>query len=158
MSYDCDQFRMIIRSTLQLTKNLWSPAAEELLLGTAAHESHLGTYLHQIKGPALGPFGMEPATEQDIWKNYLHFRPHRIDEIMFICGVVMPSDSALGADLRYQILMARLHYRRIKAPLPHADDLSGQAEYWDKHYNRNPTKGFPPQYIADYLRLVRPER
>lgn len=158
MSFDCDQFRALIRSTLQMTKDLWSPEAEELLLGTAAHESHLGTYLRQIKGPARGAFGMEPANERDIWNNYLTFRPDRVDELGFICGVVMPSDSALEADLRYQILMARLHYRRIKQPLPHIDDLSGQAEYWDRHYNRNPHKGWPRQYIADYLRLVRPER
>lgn len=36
--------------------------AAELLMKIAAHESSGGTYLHQIRGPAIGPWQMEPGT------------------------------------------------------------------------------------------------
>ena len=59
-----------------LTKiNLWSRSAEELILGTAIVESGL-TYLKQRgEGPALGLWQGEPATHEDLYTNYLHFRP-----------------------------------------------------------------------------------
>ena len=63
----------IIRPTLQKI-NLWSEAAENLLLGTAAQESLLGTYLKQNgNGPALGIYQMEPNTHKDIWIHYLNY-------------------------------------------------------------------------------------
>ena len=43
----------VIRPSLK-PLGLYSLEAEQLLLGTAAVESQLGFYLHQIKGPALG--------------------------------------------------------------------------------------------------------
>ncbi|KAF0118141.1 MAG: hypothetical protein FD149_866 [Rhodospirillaceae bacterium] len=65
----------VIRPTL-LHLGLHSPAAEALLLGTAIQESRLGTYLRQTGGgPALGVYQMEPATHEDIWTNFLAYRP-----------------------------------------------------------------------------------
>lgn len=43
----------VIRPTLQQI-DLWSEAAEILLLGTVAHESKCGEYLHQVGGPGAG--------------------------------------------------------------------------------------------------------
>ena len=50
----------VIRPTLKAI-NLWSIAAENLLLGTAAQESQLGHYLTQVKGPALGIYQIEQS-------------------------------------------------------------------------------------------------
>lgn len=61
---------LIIRPTL-VEMGHYSPAAEALLLGTAAHESHGGRYLSQIRGPARGIYQMEPATHDDLWRHYL---------------------------------------------------------------------------------------
>ncbi len=155
MSFHSGQFRELVKTTLQAV-NLWSPAAEELLLGTCAQESHFGKYLKQIKGPALGVFQMEPRTEADIWKNYLAFRPERVKQVVFACGIDGVDQAALNANLRYQIVMARLHYKRVPAPLPEVDDLEAQAMYWDIYYNINPDKGFPHEYIENYKRFVRP--
>lgn len=68
MSINCEQLRLyVIRPTLEKIE-LWSEAAENLLLGTTAQESHMGTYIKQVgKGPALGIYQMEPATHKDIW-------------------------------------------------------------------------------------------
>ena len=66
--------RYVIKPALTLL-DMESPAAEALMLGTVAQESHCGRYLHQLgKGPALGIFQMEPTTYRDIWENYIAYR------------------------------------------------------------------------------------
>ena len=60
------QFRdLIVKSTLN-DLLLYSEDAEELLVFTCAVESLGGTYLQQVKGPALGIYQMEPVTYNDI--------------------------------------------------------------------------------------------
>ena len=134
MSFDKHQFRDFIDRTLRVVE-LHSEAATDLLLKTAAHESKFGTYLRQVKGPALGVFQVEPDTEKDIWLNYLRFNPELIAKIKNLTGIDGPNLSALEGDLRYQVIMARLVYRRIKFPLPSPIDILGQAKYWKRHYN-----------------------
>ncbi len=147
------QFRSLIQRTL-VKVEMYSRSAEELLIGTAAHESHLGTYLRQLGGPARGFFQMEPETERDIWKNYLRYRPGIADTVEAVTSVCTPSSWALESNLAYQIVMARLQYRRSPEPLPPIDNVSAMAKYWDEHYNCNPNKGLPKQFIQDYYRFV----
>jgi hypothetical protein len=71
----------VIQPTLK-PMGLWSLAAETLLVGTCAHESAMGKYLHQIKGPALGIYQIEPITHFDIWNNYLRYKPALRDQIL----------------------------------------------------------------------------
>ena len=52
-----------------------SPSAVQLLLGTAAQESHMGHYLVQVRGPAIGMYQMEPNTYLDIWRRYIGNSP-----------------------------------------------------------------------------------
>uniref|UniRef100_A0A6H1ZLJ4 Transglycosylase n=1 Tax=viral metagenome TaxID=1070528 RepID=A0A6H1ZLJ4_9ZZZZ len=134
MSFDKHQFRDFIDRTLKVVE-LHSEAATDLLLKTAAHESKFGTYLRQVRGPALGVFQIEPDTEKDIWLNYLRFNSELTEKIKKFTGIDGPNHSALEGDLRYQVIMARLVYRRIKFPLPSPIDILGQAKYWKKHYN-----------------------
>lgn len=147
-----EQFRDLITRTL-VAADMHSKNAVELLMGTAAHESHLGTYLRQIKGPALGFFQMEPATEQDIWKNYLKYRPKLVSAITRVSWTALPSSWALETNIAYQIIMARIHYRRVPHPLPYFGSVYSMAEYWDKYYNCNPDKGFPEQFVEAYMKL-----
>lgn len=146
MSIDKDQLRELITDVL-LEANLHSPAAVELLMLTAAVESNLGTYIKQIEGPALGIFQMEPATEKDLWKNYLEYKDKTADTIRRY-------DTAAKDDLRwnlgYAILMTRVHYLRIKEPLPPADDVHALALYWKRHYNTPLGKGTVDKAIDKY--------
>jgi len=148
-----DTLRFFIRGTLQLA-GLWSPPAEELLLGTAAQESHLGKYRRQIGGgPGTGIYQIEPATERSLWKDHITYRPALAVMIMNISGVSGPDTMALEFNLAYQTLMARLrYYAWVKAPIP--DDLHNQARYWDQWYNCNPNAGTPDEYVANYRRYV----
>ena len=145
--------RLHIRATLQLA-NLWSVEAEELLLGTCAQESHLGTYRRQIGGgPGTGIYQIEPTTETSLWRDHIDFRPSLATAITNICGVRQPDRVQLEYNLAYQHVMARMRYRAwVKAPIPLT--LNGQAEYWDKYYNCNPDVGTPQEYISNYRRFV----
>src|ERR1043166_5338472 len=71
MGINPKHFRLyVVRPTLH-NIDLWSVAAEELLMFTAAHESHMGEFLQQENGPAIGVFQVEPATHNWIWQDFL---------------------------------------------------------------------------------------
>jgi hypothetical protein len=149
---------------------MWSQAAENLLLGTAAHESHLGTYLMQNNnagdpvGPALGLFGMEKITHDDIWDNVIRYRKsnysiHGLEHEIFFhfqydpeCG--RPLADNLVNNLQYAALMCRLHYSRFSEPLPRYDDIRKLAAYWKKYYNTEKGKGTIDKFIRDYERYI----
>ena len=72
---------LVIRPALEKL-SLWSLSAEELVLGTAIVESGL-TYLKQHgDGPALGLWQVEPATHDDLYTNFLNFRPELGSKLM----------------------------------------------------------------------------
>lgn len=141
-----DQLRGLIQETLLLI-GLYSEDAAELLMGTAAVESKLGYYIKQVGGPARGIFQMEPDTEKDIWENFLFFKQGLQDK-MYKLGYMHPNPELLVYDLRYQILMARLHYRRVPYALP--TSTVGQARYWKVHYNTVAGKGTVEKYMDAY--------
>lgn len=138
----------VIRPTLQ-GLGLGGPAAERLVLATAAHESHCGTFLRQIRnGPALGIYQMEPATHNDIAVRWPPRHEDVYQRMLRLCG---PSfDSArLVYDLRYATAMCRLRYYMAPQALPEADDWEGLARMWKDVYNTRLGKGTVPQFLAD---------
>jgi len=151
--YHPDYLRQIIRVALQPLE-IWSYEAEELLMMTAAHESHLGTSLEQIRGPAWGLYQMEMPTLWDIWKNYLEFRPAVTYQVTCITGLAGPDLGHLQYNPIYSTVMARLHYLRVPAALPAAHDVDGMAHYAKDHYNTPAGRATQEKYIADYERLV----
>jgi len=153
MSIDRDQLRSLIDATIS-RMDMHSPAAVDLLLGTAAQESALGTYIRQIGGPALGIFQMEPATERDIWGNYLRNRMHMADRVWVVSGVDGPNAHQLEANLIYQIAIARIHYLRVPRPLPDPGDIAGLAAYWKAHWNTHKGEGTEAQFIAAWRRFI----
>lgn len=144
---------------------LWSQSAENLLIGTIAHESAGGKYLHQIKGPALGIYQIEPVTHFDIWENFLRYKKDLRDMILgmvpsrnlrhdTVTGIEYGSESMLITDLAYATVMARLVYFRAPAPLPLAHDTTALAAYWKQHYNTPLGSGTERQFIAHYEQYV----
>jgi hypothetical protein len=140
MAFAYDEFKNQIESTL--TKiNLNSPSAVNLLLGTAAVESKFGEYEHQIHGPALGPFQMEPATF-----NYL----------VGLFGKEFPTIVGRKAeemmkDLELAIIMCRLKYRSIKLPLPpDPNNVLSLGIYWKNFYNSPKGAGTVKKFTDAY--------
>jgi hypothetical protein len=155
-----EQLRETIQSALtaidELTGNafrLSSAAAVELLLGTALKESGGLRWRRQLNnGPARGLFQMEGATYEDIWRNYLAFRPVLADAIR---SAFTPAGGELSFeqivdDDAYAAVMARLHYLRVPAPLPAAGDVPAQAKYWKDHYNTKLGKGTVAGYVETW--------
>lgn len=155
MPIEHTQFRSLVDRVLDAV-GLGGEDARELLLLTAAHESHLGTYIRQVRGPALGVYQMEPATHDDIWRNFLAHRPALAKEAHLLAGYDRLLQ--LEADLAYQTLMARIHYLRIPAPLPWSGDVWAMAEYWKQWWNTPLGRGRPDQAVASYLQLTKGEK
>lgn len=159
MAFYLPQFKdLVIRVTT--AQELCSEVSTNLTLGTYAKESAFGTYLRQKSGgPALGGLQMEPATEKDIWVNYLDFgRPLRRKAIYKISGVRSYTDAVnLGAlewNIAYGICMCRLHYRRIAEPFPAADNIEALGWYWKKYFNTLQGKGTVKQFVKAYEKYV----
>lgn len=146
---------LIIKPSLDLLQ-MYSAEAEELLVFTCACESLGGTYLKQIKGPALGIYQMEPATYTDIWQNYIknHGMVVNLLTLNFACHN-MPLPERMIYDLRFATAMARLHYRRCKQPLPKSTDIDGIWEYYKKFYNTHLGKAEKESSIKHYQKYIK---
>lgn len=170
----------IIRPVLK-GLDLWSEAAECIVLGTACVESECGRWVRQLGGgPALSIFQEEPATHDDIWLNYLAFRPDLARKVrLLMINSENPMAEEMVGNLLYATAMCRIQYYRFLEPLP--GYLRGQAEYWKKYYNtkagkavdvirpdgtrevfyeagkeRVGKKGTPQKYIDAWNRFVEP--
>ena len=159
MPIDALQLRHeIIRPVLKHLDSVipYSMAAENLLMGTCAQESRMGQFLVQLdNGPAKGIFQMEPATESDIWGNYLTYRPELKASIDFIIPVNNLMDmSMLSSNLIYAAAMCRVHYYRVPMALPPAENVHQMANYWKLHYNTPEGKGTEAEFIHNYNRYV----
>lgn len=143
----------IVRPALELV-GLHSEAAENLVMGTAAQESHL-QYLRQLgTGPALGIFQVEPFTYDDYWKNFVNDRDDlRASILTAIRTTGEPQADRVVWDLRYAAIMCRIHYRRIPKPLPDASDVWGMARYWKRYYNTAAGRGTEQEFVDNYRRV-----
>lgn len=131
---------------------IYSDSAVNLLLGTAAIETEMGTFLKQLEGPALGIYQMEPDTHLDIWKNYLSYRlPLRV----YIRSLLPAGNPTKMADhllynLKYATAMCRIHYLRVQEKLPSSYDVEGLARYWKKYYNTEKGHGSTRSFVSRY--------
>lgn len=148
---DNKQLRELIIKPALVSIDMYSLDAENLIAGTIAQESQMGHYIQQMGGgPALGICQMEPATYQDIWTNYIRYRRTLEDKIYL--DYPSPTASIMIHDLKFAVIMCRLHYRRVAAPLP--TTLEGYAKYWKVHYNTIQGKGATQEFIDNYLRYA----
>lgn len=133
---DSIQFRINIVRPVLTRLNLYSPAAETLLLGTAMVESGL-KYITQLgRGPARGLWQMEGATHQDIHVNFLKFRPELQRLVLqYVGSALMPDPDVMAGNLYYAAAMCRVHYLRAPGSLPDAKDAMGMALLHKQHYN-----------------------
>ncbi|MBL1293061.1 MAG: hypothetical protein COB61_004230 [Thiotrichales bacterium] len=152
------QYREHIVTPVLKWLGMYSESAVRLVMGTAATESHFD-FIKQIGGgPALGRYQMEPATHDDIWDNYLRYKPALRDKILYGVGALFDQDVPrhrllTGSDY-YATAMCRLHYRRVKAALPDHDNIEQLANYWKQHYNTYKGKGSVNKFVDDYFRYV----
>lgn len=166
MPINPEQLRTLVVQPVLAALELSAPdVAENLVMGTAAHESHLGDYIKQVGGgPAMGIFQMEPATLNDCYANYLDY-PGRADLKAKVDGFLAAhpalSDGSpdkagqLATNLAYATAMCRIRYYRAPAAMPtDANDVNALAAYWKQYYNTPLGAGTVEQFVADYNRYL----
>lgn len=130
----------------------------QLVLGTGLIESGY-IYLDQTTpgpGPAYGPWQMEKATHDDLWRNYINFQPSALrDVLLTISGEKYgpPPITVLHWNLMYGAAMCAVHYRRVKAALPEAGDFEGMSRYWKQWYNTPLGKGSVEKALPAFKRI-----
>jgi hypothetical protein len=149
---DPGQLREFIVRPALLAINLYSPAAENLLMGTAAVESRL-VYIDQLapgNGPAYGPWQMERRTHDDLvrWLNGFPALRDKVDAM--VASWPKERHYQLHTNLAYAVVMARLYYYRLKEPLPPEDNVEAMARYWKTHYNTKLGKGTVRGFVKAY--------
>ncbi|WP_067586367.1 hypothetical protein [Endozoicomonas ascidiicola] len=143
----------IIVPTLQYL-GMDSEVARYLLLGTAAQESHMGEYLVQLGGgPAVSVYQIEPATHDDIWENYLAYRPSLVKKLEGLLCPDIPKVEQLKGNLFYSTAIARIHYRRETEPLPELT-IPALARYWKRHFNTYEGKGKVSEFEHNFKRFI----
>jgi len=147
-----------ITTTVVLTsdeRNILRLRDERLILGTACQESGCGHWLHQVGGgPALGIWQQEPDDHDDIFANFLAYKPNLLAKVSAL--TVLCAAEQMIWNLKYACAMCRIHYLRVPEPIP--DYLAGQAKYWNENYNRNPNYGTDAEYMSAWNRFVAPDR
>lgn len=155
LGLDATQLRdHVIRPSLAAI-GLWSREAEALVLGTGIVESQL-KYVKQLgSGPALGIFQMEPFTHNDLWRNYLWGTALGMDvgNLTRSFGSYHPRAQELTGNLNYAAAMCRVHYRRIREPLPSMNAMD-MARYWKRYYNTHLGKGTVEKAIPAFAIAV----
>lgn len=133
--------KYIIRPALE-PHGLWSRDSEELLMLTAAQESRLGHWIHQLgDGPALSPWQIEPTTFDWLHRVFPQYLSGR-------------SSDELVYDLRLGALVARVRYLVDSEPLPTHTDIEGMAKAWKRVFNTQAGKGKWEEAMAAYTKYV----
>jgi hypothetical protein len=135
MSFDPHQFGgLIVTPTLQLLESKAkipsSKTAFDLVMGTLAQESLLGTWLVQEIGDALGIGQIEPATLRGLVGSLTP------DEQSALAELATPAAPELNVvwSLPYAVAITRLFYWKIPAPLP-GDTIKELFDYYKQWYN-----------------------
>lgn len=126
----CDLSQHVIRPTL-LYLGRHSPAAEALLLGTAASQSALGSALDGRRG-----HGLYRITEQrhlHLWDAHLARDPDLASRVRGLASqhaFLAAPHLELTVNLRYATAIAWLLVESESPRMPAADDLHGLARVW----------------------------
>lgn len=156
MGLDVKQYtEFVLRPTCEYL-GLYSRAAEMLLLGTAAQESHF-TYLDQLTpgdGPAYGIFQMEEPTHDDLL-TWLARKDHDLWQKCLTTRVpFIPNVKQLHGNLYFATALCRIKYWRDPEPLPPTNDLQGVARYYKRVWNTYKGRATIQEFVANYRKYV----
>lgn len=147
-----DLLDKVIRPAIAALGEPPNPDLEAQLLRTCAQETHLGMQrVQEGGGPALGIFQIEPATCNDIWQNWLMFRPTMRTKVEAVLGDGDHVAALVDNDI-YSCMIARLKYLRSPLAIPPAADIEAQAGIYLHVFNAG-GKATAQQFIANALAL-----
>lgn len=142
---------LIVRPVLQVIE-LWSPAAENLVCGTALNETNL-EYIAQIPNPiALSLWQIENATYQDLVVRLQSHKGLHYQVTMALNMMAIPTHyDFLAGNLYAGAIFCRLKYYFDAHPLPDADNIAELANMWGKIYNTKDIMADKARFVARYL-------
>jgi hypothetical protein len=124
----------IVIPTLELLEQQagipYSNTAYNLIMGTIAQESLMGTWLVQQDGDALGVGQIEPTTLTGLIAS---LTPNETAVLRTLATPATPAHNVVG-NLPYAVALVRLFYWRIPAVLPD-NTVSGLFAYYKQYYN-----------------------
>ncbi len=138
-----------------------SPRAREMLLGIAAVESDMGTFLRNYNGSDLGPWQINKQTYEDIVDRYLcrddkQKLRHDIEKV--ICQKLDDVKfEDLETNFKLGCALARIRLWWVPERLPNVDDVQKMAIYWKEHYNTSLGKGKKEHFLEKYNKYVKGE-
>ena len=138
-----------------------TPAARELLFGTACTESGLRPRFQDKYGTAIGMFQVEYATFLDIWERAIKIKhPALYDAISRKYstrgGAITFEDLQTSDELC--AVIARMKYAENNEPIPPASDIASQAKYYKKYYNTDLGKASHYSYIKRRAEVLKREK
>lgn len=151
---DVNAFRTdLVRPALKVT-DMWSMAAENLIVGTALTESDL-SFVVQIKGGgALSFMQVEKATYIDCIRYLSRSDKKNIKQsILSACFMeIFPQHESLTWNIRLAILIARIKYWMIPERLPRHDDAAGLCNYYLQYYNTAKGKNTFERAVSHFIK------
>ena len=149
----------IVRPTLH-DLDLWSQAAENLLVGTALQESNLQA---EKIGPDIagekkyGIYQISQATLDTVYRKVYVLYPHLGNLANRFSGTCPSRVRQLVTNLGYATAIARLIYFLKPEALPHEDDIEALARYWKRYFNTPIGRGSVGDFILGYRRQCLPQ-
>jgi len=134
---------LVIRPTLEHLDD-WSPAAENLLLGTAAQESQLGFRLHNSQlqshqSQGQGLYRISPNTHVQVWDEFLINDPELASRLRGLASqqqFLKAPHQELITNLSYATGVAWMVYKRNRVALPDANDIEALGAFWLHYFSK----------------------
>lgn len=153
--FDITQFRQEIVIPTLSALNIRSPHMAELLVFTCATESAGGTYVKQVKGPALGIYQIEPTTFTDVWTNYILRKPDVVNMLSLHFGIHrVPQPTDVIYDLRLATIMTLMLYLCRKVN-PQDSEISTLWKLYKEFYNTEKGAAIEAESIKAYKRFIK---
>lgn len=145
------QFKdLIVIPTLERI-GLSSPAAINLVCGTALVESNLESISQIPSGIAKGLFQIENATYLDLLHRLSEKKALQNSVLNALHFVSFPlSADYLIGNIYAGVIFCRLKYYFNPEPLPEADNISGLADFWSRIYNTRNSMIDKTRFIGRY--------
>lgn len=141
----------VIKPTLCLL-NVYSPDAEDLLVGIACAESNCGEFLAQtLSGPALGIYQCEKASAEEVLSYLIKRKPELYKQVMSLATDQLSLEDNLRGNLFFATAVARCFFLRFKEEIPKTKE--GMAEYWKKYYNTPLGKGTKDGFLRKWKEI-----
>ena len=119
--------------------------ARSLIYETGMVESGYRHLKQMGDGPALSFFQIEKNTIDDIWKNYMVYRPKLI-ELAYSLGYIEKDPYfSVMSNIAVAVLFCRIYYYRKPGAIPKAK--GERAQYWKSQYNTAGGKGTVGKYM-----------